>query len=299
MCLPKHEVELLEEIETITGKSFEYLEDHEFLINENFRHLALLLNEKNTIQGIGIRTCILKRLPYSIKKIEFLNTLVLEHVDLEKMPNWITEIKNLGFLCLSGNKLSYFPENFVDLSYLDVLDLSYNKIALLPDLFGVMEFQILNLSDNNLTTLPFSFLNINADEIYLAGNPLEKEPDLKVRYIIEKINKFHPYLIDIVLPEFNFEFEDRDEEKIDRINKLIEEYDIITSEEFLEAERWQDKICHELIEIGYTSIDRLLDDDFLLDDPEIQYVAEEILRFILCDIEPNWKEIVTCEDFFI
>ncbi len=300
--LPKNEVETLEEIESITEKSFEFLEDNEFLINENFRHLAFLLNEENSVQGIGIKNCKLENLPNSIKNIKTLNTLVLSHVELKDLPDWITDINHLGFLCLSDNYLSKLPERFVDLNYLDILDLSNNNISFLPESFGFMEFQILFLNGNKLATLPFSFLNIKANEIYLNGNPLEREPDLKTRYIIEVIHKFDPYLIDIELPEFIFEFEQRDKDKIDKINKLIEEYYSlysITSEEFLESERWQDKICYELIEIGYTSIDRLLDDEFLLGDLEIQYVAEEILRFILCDIEPNWKEIVTREDFFI
>ena len=73
------------------------------------------------------------------------------------------------------------------MKYLGVLDLANNIITDLPESFGHMEFQILFLSGNNLSTLPFSFLEINADEIYLSENLLNDDPDLRTRFIIERL----------------------------------------------------------------------------------------------------------------
>lgn len=296
--LPIQEVEFLEEIESITGESFEYLEFFEDLINYDFEKLALIINKNNAIDGIGICNCNIERIPESIRKIEDLNALILDNVNLKSLPGWIDELKHLDFLCLSNNKLESLPNSIVNLKYLGVLDLSNNIITDLPESFGHMEFQILNLSYNNLSTLPFSFLEINADEIYLSENPLNDNPDLRTRFIIERLKSIYNN-IDIELSKFKFEFEERDDHLGIRINDLIHDYyqlRFVSPEDIYDSERKQKQIRFELINIGYTTIDFLID-VFLTGDDVIKPVAEEILDFILSDIEPKWKEIVLNEDF--
>ena len=260
----------------------------------------MLLSEENTVEGIGIRNYSLEEIPESMRNIDKLNVLILDNINLKSLPEWFSEFKHLDFLSFYKNNLKSLPDNFSNLDFIGVLDLSYNKISYLPESFGNIELQHLFLSNNNLRTLPFSFLNIFGS-ITLSENPLAENPDLKTRYILSSLKRRHDN-IDIALPKFKFEDEERDESVINRIDDLIDDYYqlyFVSPKEFLEMERWQDKISYELIDIGYTSIDRLLDDEFLMSDPEIQYVAEEILHFILCNIEPDWKEKVTCEDFFL
>lgn len=296
--LPKQEVKFLKEIESKSGESFEYLEFFENLINYEFEKLALILDKNDVIDGIGIRNCSIREIPESIKNIEKLNALILDNTSLESLPEWINELKHLDFLCLNNNKLENLPESLVNLNYLGILNLSHNRISYLPELFGKMEFQMLFLSNNNLTTLPFSFLEIDADEIYLAENPLEKNPDLRTRFIIERLRSIHDN-IDINLPKFKFEFEERDEKLVRRINDLIHEYyqlRFVSPEDMFNSERKQQQICFEMINMGYVSIDFLID-VFLMGGDLIKPAAEDILNFILCDIEPKWKEIVSHENF--
>ncbi len=298
--LPKKEVEFLKEIEFKTDESFEFVEDFDGMINTEFENLGLLLSEENTIEGVGIRNCILEEIPESMSNIDNLVELILDNINLKSIPEWFSKFKYLDFLSFYKNNLKNLPENFSDLDFTGVLDLSYNNISYLPESFGDIEPQHLNLSNNNLQTLPFSFLNIFGD-ITLSENPFAENPDLKTRYIVSSLKRRNNN-IDIDLPKFKFDVEEKDENVIKRIDDLIDEYhqlNYISLQEFIETERRQSKIFYELIEIGYTSIDRLLDDEFLNGDPEIQYVTEEILHFILCDIEPDWKEIVTCEVFFL
>lgn len=298
--LPKKEVEFLKEIEFITDESFEYVEDFNDIVNTEFENLGLLLSEQNTVEGIGIRNCNLEEIPESMRNIDNLNVVILDNTNLKSIPEWFIELKRLDFLSFYKNNLKNLPNNFSDLEFAGFLDLSYNQISYLPESIGNIDIQHLYLSNNNLQTLPFSFLNI-FEGINLSENPLAENPDLKTRYIISSLKRRHDN-IDIDLPKFKFEFEKRDEDVINRIDDLIDEYyqqNLISSEAFLEMERWQEKICYALIDIGYTSIDRLLDEEFLLGNPEIQNIAEEILDFILCDIEPNWKDIVSTEDFFL
>ena len=298
--LPKKEAEFLKEVEFITDESFEYVKNFDDIVNTEFRNLGLLLSQENTVEGIGIRNCKLEEIPESMRNIHNLNVLILDDTNLKSIPEWFSEFKHLDFLSFHKNDLNNIPFNFSQLDFTGVLDLSYNEIYFLPESFGNMELQYLDLSNNNLQTLPFSFLKIFGS-ITLSENPLIVNPDLKTRYIISSLKRRNDN-IDIDLPKFKFEFEERDENVINRIDDLINDYyqnNLVSSEAFLEKERQQDKICYELIDISYTSIDRLLDDEFLSGNPEIQSIIEEILNFILCDIEPDWKEIVTREDFFL
>ena len=244
-----------------------------------------------------IRDIHLKTIPESLRKFEKLNILTLENVGLKKIPDWINELKNLDFISFYGNELEELPRSFADLNYLGILDLSNNSLSSIPESFGFMEFQFLNLKNNQIKTIPLSFLNIEVDEIYLEGNPFEKTPDLKTRFIIESLKRRDK--IDIDLPKFKFEFEERDEKLVRRIDDLIEEYyqlRFVSPEDMLNSERKQQQICFEMINMGYVSIDFLID-VFLMGDDLIKTAAEEILDFILCDIEPKWKEIVSHEDF--
>ncbi len=222
--------------------------------------------------------------------------MILDNVNLESLPGWIDELKHLDFLSLSNNKIEFLPDSIVDLNYLGILDLSHNIISSLPESFGRMEFQYLFLSDNNLSTLPFSFLEIDAGEIDLAENLLDHDPDLKTRFIIERLKSIHDN-IDVELPKFEFEFGERDDKLITRINDLIHDYyqlRFVSPEDMYDSERKHEQIRFELINIGYTTIDFLIDVSLTGEDL-IKPVAEEILDFILSDIEPNWREIVLHE----
>ncbi len=104
-------------------------------------------------------------------------------------------------------------------------------------------------------------------------------------------------IFDINFPKFKFEFEERDEKLVRRIDDLIEEYyqlRFVSPEDILNSERKQQQICFEMINMGFVSIDFLID-VFLMGGELIKPASEEILDFILSDIEPNWREIVLHE----
>jgi hypothetical protein len=219
--------------------------------------------------------------------------LILDNANLKSIPDWIDELKHLDFLCLSNNRIEFLPDSIVNLNYLGILDLSHNIISDLPISFGNMEFQILNLVNNNLCTLPFSFLEINADDINLANNFFEGNPDLRTRYIIERLKSIRDN-IDIELPKFEFEFGVREEKIVNRINDLYHEYyqfNFVSTEDFYYSEKKQEQICYELIDIGYVTIDFLID-EFLQGYDSMKPIAEEILDFILGDIEQDWRTMI-------
>ncbi len=293
--LPKKEVEFLEEIELITGESFEYVEDFINIVNNEFKNLGLLLSEENTVEGIGILDCNLEEMPESMRNIDNLNVLILDNTNLKSIPEWFSKFKHIDFLSFYKNNLKNLPENFVDFNYLEVLNLSHNNISFLPESTGNMDFQYLYLSNNNLQTLPFSFVNISG-VIELSENPLAENPDLKTRYILSSLKRRYDN-VDIDLPKFKFDFE-RDENVIKRIDDLIYDYyqlNIVSPEDMFDSERKQEQICFELITIGYTSIDHLID-VFLGGEHDIKRTAKEILDLILVDIEPNWKDIILNEN---
>jgi len=294
--LPKTEVEFLKEIEFKTDKSFEYVEDFNDIVNTEFENLGLLLSEENTVEGVGIRNCNLEEMPESMRNLDNLSVLILDHTNLKSIPEWFNELKRLDFLSLYKNNLKKLPDNFSQLEFAGFLDLSYNQISYLPESIGNIDIQYLYLSNNNLQTLPLSFLNIFGG-ITLSENPLAENPDLKTRYIISSLKRRHDN-VDIDLPKFKFEDEETEETVINRIDDLIEDYyqqNFVSPEDMLDSERKKEQICFDLIAIGYTTIKYLLD-VFIGGESFIKPIAKEILDFILVDIEPNWKDIVFNEN---
>ncbi len=292
--LPEAEISFLEHIEGIADSSFEFVQHMDEIYNTYFEKIGLILENKR-ITGIGIKNIHLKTIPESLRKFEKLYILNLENVGLKKIPDWINELK-LDFLCLNGNELEELPNSITDLNYLGILDLSNNSLSSIPESLGNMGFQFLNLDNNQLKTIPLSFLNIEVDELELQGNPFVKNPNLRMRFIIESLKRRGK--IDIDLPKFKFEFGAKNGEISDKVEDLIHDYrdlNIVDPGEMWRNQEKQEKICYEILDLGYSALDYLID-VYLMGYIEIQPIAGEIIDFILCDIEPNWREIILNEN---
>ena len=134
-----------------------------------------------------------------IKKPNNLIDLYLNHNQFETIPESIVELPALTILRLSHNRITELPANINNLTRLVSLQLSNNRLTTLPDTFGVKlpgnnnnnnnhnnnnnnamdrysrnmhPMELLNLSHNNLTSIPASVGNLgNLGEINLSHNP--------------------------------------------------------------------------------------------------------------------------------
>lgn len=96
----------------------------------------------------------LTTLPDSICNLKKLEDLYLNHNKIEQLPDAIGEMVNLRTLNVANNALYYLPDSICKLSALQVLDLRHNFIALLPEKIGYLNVIDLDLSTNELTSLP-------------------------------------------------------------------------------------------------------------------------------------------------
>ena len=156
--------------------------------------------EEDNIIGLGLYKCELASLPDLIKKLDFLQELlicnnltnpekigdlkslqklILNKIELETLPDSIGHLKSLQTLELYRNKLTTLPESIGNLRSLQTLLLGGNKLTTLPDSIGHLEsLQTLELFGNELTTLPESIGNLKSlQTLLLSGNKLTTLPE--------------------------------------------------------------------------------------------------------------------------
>nr|KAF6506308.1 leucine rich repeat containing 40 [Rousettus aegyptiacus] len=96
----------------------------------------------------------LTSLPSAIRELENLQRLNVSHNKLKILPEEITNLRNLKGLYLQHNELTCIPEGFEQLFNLEDLDLSNNSLTTVPAGFSLSSLVRLNLSSNQLKSLP-------------------------------------------------------------------------------------------------------------------------------------------------
>ncbi|MFO0763399.1 MAG: leucine-rich repeat domain-containing protein [Candidatus Gracilibacteria bacterium] len=124
----------------------------------------------------------------SFSGLPSLSTLTLQNNNLEALPESLGNLPNLAYIDLANNYLRTFPNTFGNLKKLRNLNATNQngKLTQLGEHFGdhlgemsSYELSTINLSQNNLKSLPDSFGSIRGfSTIYLTNNPLESLPDI-------------------------------------------------------------------------------------------------------------------------
>ncbi len=114
-----------------------------------------------------------------IKKIEVpkipLLTLILSNNKIEKIEN-LDKLPTINTLCLFGNRIKKM-ENFEKLICLTDLDLSCNDIKKIEELNNLTHLRNLRLTQNRLSDIPLSILNLTNLEMFLyCRNPIRHIP---------------------------------------------------------------------------------------------------------------------------
>ena len=221
----KFKEEIAERYNNGTESIREYLEDMEyldFLTREEFFGLAIeehdiigelqaLVKEdddmevdikKGKVISLYMEGKIIKDFPEPIRRLKYLEELILRYVSIKEIPVWIGELITLKELKISGseikevpksicklerletlklhvNKLKSLPESIGSLRSLKTLDMEGNKLENLPESFGNLQsLTVLELQDNELKTLPESIGNLKSLEQLIAHhNRLETLPE--------------------------------------------------------------------------------------------------------------------------
>ena len=114
---------------------------------------------------------------------------------LEELPPSLFDGLNLSVIDLSHNNLRKLDSQLFDLENLTSLDVSHNKLqALPPKVFqsGVSKLEILDLAENELSTLPALFFccNLSIRSLKLEGNRLQRlhSGDFRGLSCLEELN---------------------------------------------------------------------------------------------------------------
>ena len=136
-----------------------------------------------TIEGLITLVAVknhITSIPSNIVKLVNLRFLHLAGNNIEKLPTSIKKLPKLSVLDLRENQISVlqnalFGDGFF--KTLTALDLSFNHISELPPSFGKLRVRRLNLSNNQLETLPTSFGgNCSLTHLWIENNSLKNLP---------------------------------------------------------------------------------------------------------------------------
>ncbi|PAA76358.1 hypothetical protein BOX15_Mlig007814g3 [Macrostomum lignano] len=116
-----------------------------------------------------------------VLQLESLNFLSISKTALEQLPTPDGGIRlpALTKLCVYENRLAALPATFAQLATLKHLDLSNNRLVCLPDnlLTDLLQLEVLNLSNNQLESLPRLGPLSHLLDMYLSNNRLTALPD--------------------------------------------------------------------------------------------------------------------------
>ncbi len=132
----------------------------------------------NKIEVLSLTNSGLDRIPSSIKRCKHLQRLNLEGNQIKHIPRWISSLDSLEEINLNFNKLNLKRRDIRRLAKVEDVLLAGNGIKKLPDNVGVLQCESLNLSKNQLSTLPKSFAELKqARYLIFYDNAFETIPE--------------------------------------------------------------------------------------------------------------------------
>ena len=134
--------------------------------------------ENNNIEVLSLTNCGLDRIPSSIKRCKHLKRLNLEGNQIKHIPRWLSSLDSLEEINLNFNQLNLKRRDIRRLSKVEDVLLAGNGIKKLPDNVGIMRCESLNLSKNQISSLPKSFANLKqARYLIFYDNAFEVIPE--------------------------------------------------------------------------------------------------------------------------
>ena len=134
--------------------------------------------ENNHIEVLSLTNCGLDRIPSSVKRCKHLKRLNLEGNQIKHVPRWLTSLDSLEEINLNFNRLNLKKRDIRRLSKVEDVLLAGNGIKKLPDNVGMLRCESLNLSKNQISSLPRSFAEMKqARYLIFYDNAFESIPE--------------------------------------------------------------------------------------------------------------------------
>lgn len=137
-------------------------------------------------------------LPTTLFDLISLNYLEISDTTLTSVPAGIGKLGNLLNLALHRNKIESIPDDVTELNKLKFMDISFNQLTSLPQSFTLPSLHTLNLSNNRLESLPdfrklegLSTIFIDHNNLTSFPNGIETLPNLsEIHAASNKISTF-------------------------------------------------------------------------------------------------------------
>ena len=114
----------------------------------------------NKIEVIILASNSFDRIPRSIRRCKYLESLDMEHNKIRHIPRFIAQLDSLRSLDLNYNHLKLKKSDILHASKVKKLSLGANEIVQLPENIGILQCTNLNLGKNKLSSLPASFADL-------------------------------------------------------------------------------------------------------------------------------------------
>ena len=148
-----------------------------FELNQTKIH-RLDIPKDNQIEVLSLTNCGLDKIPSSIKHCKHLHRLNLEGNQIKHIPRWLSSLDSLEEINLNFNKLNLKRRDIRRLSKVEDVLLAGNGIKSLPNNIGILSCESLNLSKNQLSSLPKSFAKLKqAKYLIFYDNAFETIPE--------------------------------------------------------------------------------------------------------------------------
>ena len=132
----------------------------------------------NKIEVLSLTNSGLDRIPSSVKRCKHLKRLNLEGNHIKHVPRWLTSLDSLEEINLNFNKLNLKKRDIRRLAKVEDVLLAGNGIKKLPDNVGMLRCESLNLSKNQISSLPRSFAELKqARYLIFYDNAFESIPE--------------------------------------------------------------------------------------------------------------------------
>ena len=146
------------------------------VISAEVHHLDI--PNDNKIEVLSLTNAGLDRIPSSVKRCKHLKRLNLEGNHIKHIPRWLTSLDSLEEINLNFNKLNLKKRDIRRMSKVEDVLLAGNGIKKLPDNVGMLRCESLNLSKNQLSSLPKSFAELKqARYLIFYDNAFESIPE--------------------------------------------------------------------------------------------------------------------------
>lgn len=126
-------------------------------------------------------------LPQSIGALSALSYMNLSDNIIHELPSTFSQLQNLTMLYLIRNRLTSWPDVFYKMPNLTSIDIGGNHLTRLPDSISVCNnLKSLYINDNYLNQLPESIVNLNLENVNVAGNSLQNLSEALIRWLDQK-----------------------------------------------------------------------------------------------------------------